>query len=86
MFSWVLGQLPPKKISPIPKTNPKRNPNPRTLIGGNFLGGNSLSQTITLAGFKLKEFAGAWPLFESKVKFNRYAMIPLPFGSGSLSA
>ena len=36
MFSWVLGQLPPKKISPIPKTNPKRNPNPRTLTGGQF--------------------------------------------------
>ena len=37
MFSWVLGQLPPRKIVPIPKTNPKPNPNPNWGgRGGNF--------------------------------------------------
>ena len=80
MFSWVLGQLLPRKIVPIPKTNPKPNPNP------NWGGGNSLSQTLTLTGFKLKGLAGVWSLLEGKVKFTRKAMIPLPFAYGSLSA
>ena len=35
--------------------------------------------------FTLKGLAGAWPRFEGTVKFNRKAMIPLPFASGSLS-
>ena len=87
MFSWVLGQLPPRKIAHIPKTNPKPNPNSNRGKGGSiFLGGNSLSQTLTLTGFKLKGLAGAWPLLEGKVNFTRKAMIPLPFASGSLSA
>ena len=86
MFSWVLGQLPPRKIVPIPKTNPKPNPNPNWGRGAIFLGGNSLSQTLTLTGFKLKGLAGAWSLLEGKVKFTRKAMIPLPFAYGSLSA
>ena len=39
-FFWVLGQLPPRKITPNPKTNPKPNPNPNQRAI--FLGGNSL--------------------------------------------
>ena len=35
-----LGQFPPKKIAPNPKTNPKPNPNPNQ--GSTFLGGNCL--------------------------------------------
>ena len=36
----VLGQLPPKKIAPDPKTNPNPNPNPN--VEALFLGGNCL--------------------------------------------
>ena len=36
----VLGQLPPRKIAPNPKTNPNTNPNPKR--GAIFLGGNCL--------------------------------------------
>ena len=85
MFSWVLGQLPRRKIAPIPKTNPKPNPNSNRQ-GAIFLGGNSLSQILTLTGFELKGLADAWPLLEGKVKFTRKGMTPLPFASGSLSA
>ena len=35
-----LGQFPPKKIAPNPKTNPKPNSNPNQ--GSTFLGGNCL--------------------------------------------
>ena len=86
MFSWVLGELPRRKIAPIPKTNPKPNPNSNRRGGAIFLGGNSLSQTLTLTGFELKRLADAWPLLEGKAKFTRKGMIPLPFASGSLSA
>ena len=40
MFVQVLGQLPPNKIAPNPKTNPKPNPNPNRVAI--FLGGNRL--------------------------------------------
>ena len=40
MFVQVLGQLPPNKIAPNPKTNPKPNPNPNQVAI--FLGGNRL--------------------------------------------
>ena len=36
----VLGQLPPRKINPQPKTSPKPNPNPKRRAI--FLGGNCL--------------------------------------------
>ena len=39
-LNWVLGQLPPRKLSPDPKTNPKPNPNPNQ--GAIFLEGNCL--------------------------------------------
>ena len=40
MVFRILGQLPPRKIAPNPKTNPKLNPNPnRETI---FFGGNCL--------------------------------------------
>ena len=87
MFSWVLGQLPPRKSAPIPKTKPKPNLNLNRGWGGAiFLAGNSVSQTLTLTGLKLKGLVGASPLLEGKVNFPRRAMIPLPFTSGSLSA
>ena len=37
-ITMILGQLPPRKIAPNPKTNPKANPNPNR--GVIFLGGN----------------------------------------------
>ena len=77
----------PEEKCPIPKTNPKPNLNLNRGWGGAiFLAGNSLSQTLTLTGLKLKGLVGASPLLEGKVKFPRKAMIPLPFTSGSLSA
>ena len=36
MFSWVLGQLPPRKSAPIPKTNPKPNLNLNRGWGDDF--------------------------------------------------
>ena len=36
----VLGQLPPMKIAPNPKSNPNPNSNPHPSQGANFLGGN----------------------------------------------
>ena len=56
---WVLGQLPPRKIAPNPKTNSNSN---LTLTGGNLLRGQlsgcvptlkltlTLTQTPTLTG------------------------------------
>ena len=40
VYSRVLGQLPPRKIAPNPKTNP--NPNPDSNRWAIFLGGNCL--------------------------------------------
>ena len=45
LFSIVLGQLPPRKIAPNPKTKPMLNPNPNPKTNPNldrnltFLGG-----------------------------------------------
>ena len=32
LTNWLIGQLPPRKIAPNPKTNPKPNPNPNRLL------------------------------------------------------
>ena len=49
LFSIVLGQLPPRKIAPNPKTKPMLNPNPNPKTNPNldrnltFLGGGGRS-------------------------------------------